>query len=224
MLVGLVVGSVGFVAGIWVLIRLLANSEPTYQGRILDEWRAQLTNSNPETAKAALVVVQNLIIPGLTNRMFHDTYDSSTRLFIIEKLDSLPGVNVDYVSADSRRIQAVKDLASLGSLAKPGVPALLEAVRGADESLCAEAATALAEIHADPDLAIPALLSKITDSRGNGRPEVVDALGEYGTAAKAAVPKLIGMLQDWSSKEIRFAVPRALKKIDPEAAAKVGVK
>jgi HEAT repeat protein len=224
MLLGVMTGSVGIVGGIWVLTRLLANSEPTYQGRILDEWRGQLTNSNSESAKAALAVVQDLIIPSLTGQMLHDTNDSSARLFLIEKLDSLPGVSVAFLSADSRRVRAVRDLASLGTLAMPGVPALLEAVRGPDESLCAEAATALAEIHADPEQAVPALLACMTDSRGNGRPEVVDALGEYGAAAKAAVPKLIGMLQDRSSKEIRFAVPQALKRIDPEAAAKAGVK
>lgn len=221
---GIVGGFAVIAFGIWALTHLLADRERLFEGHTIDEWRERLTNSSPQSAALARGVVTKLIIPALTNQMFCDTNDSSFKVFMADKLESLPGVQVDFSSSSERRIQAVIALASFGVEARSAGPALIEAVRRPEELLCAHAASALAEIQVDAESAVPALLASIVDSQGNGRPEVVDALGEYGDRAKAAVPKLIGLLQDRSSKEIRFAVPRALKKIDPEAAAKAGVR
>ena len=224
LLAGVGAGLVMVVAGIWILIRALANHEPLYQGKEIAYWREQLASDRPASVSEAKGLLQSFIIPQLTHQMFNDTNDSDFRIFLMDKLDSLPGVTVDFFSADSRRIQAIKDLASLGPLARAATPALVEAVRSQDPLLCAPAATALAEIQADPETAIPALIGSLTDHDGNGRPETVDALAEYGPKARAAVPLLIKLLPDRSSKEIRSAVPRALRKIDPEAAMKAGVK
>jgi HEAT repeat protein len=48
-------------------------------------------------------------------------------------------------------------------------------------------------------------------------------LGLFGSNAKSAVPELIKLLGDPSSNVVDHAAS-TLKKIDPEAAAKVGVK
>ena len=68
---------------------------------------------------------------------------------------------------------------------------------------------------------MPALLHALLRADGHGRPEVVDALAEYGADARIAIPQLLNLLDDFGSKEIRGAVPRALKAIDPERFAKL---
>jgi hypothetical protein len=83
-------------------------------------------------------------------------------------------------------------------------------------------ARALAGIQADPDAVIPVLIGCLVDGDGHGRPDVVEALAQYGSRAKAAVPTLVKLLKDRSSKEIVRAVPRALRRIDPAAAAAAG--
>ncbi len=82
----------------------------------------------------------------------------------------------------------------------------------------------MVRIQAEPDQAIPALIGCLLDRQGRGRPDVVEALGEFGPKARAAAPVLVKLLADRSSKDIIVAVPTALKNIDPEAAAKAGVK
>jgi HEAT repeat protein len=51
----------------------------------------------------------------------------------------------------------------------------------------------------------------------------IRALGEYGGDANAAVPQLLEALKD-PNYSIRNSATNALKKIDPEAAAKAGIK
>jgi HEAT repeat protein len=49
------------------------------------------------------------------------------------------------------------------------------------------------------------------------------ALGEFGTNGKSAVGPLVEMLSE-TNQDARNAVTKALKAIDPEAAARAGVK
>jgi HEAT repeat protein len=100
----------------------------------------------------------------------------------------------------------------------------MEALKRQDDLLCEPAAAALVKIQADPEQVIPALIACLVDSNGHGRADVVEALGEFGPKSKAAVPVLVKLLGDHSSKELVAAVPRALRKIDTDAAAKAGVK
>ena len=156
--------------------------------------------------------------------MFSDTNDSRVRLALIEQLNGLPRVHIDFVPQEGRRVQSINDLGSLGPKAKGAAWALLAALDPNDDVLCGAAATALVKIQADPDQVIPRLIPCLIDRQGRGRPDVVEALGEFGPKARAAVPVLIKLLADRSSKDIVAAVPIALKQIDPDAAAKAGVK
>jgi hypothetical protein len=66
--------------------------------------------------------------------------------------------------------------------------------------------------------------------------EAATALGNYGSLARIAFPKIVPLLKLWKSKDrnvlvltaedrdLLAAARQALKKIDPEAAAKIGVK
>jgi hypothetical protein len=153
--------SAGVLAGLcvlagctWVLSRTLGTHETLYQGKSLDYWSMQLTNRDAAASNQAVAVLYSDIIPHLTNQMVSDTNDSALRVALIDKLNMLPGIQMEFVGAEQRRVQAVMDLAAFGPRAKPAVPILLK------------------------------------------------------------------LLKDRSSKEIVKAVPKALKQIDPEAAAK----
>jgi HEAT repeat protein len=49
------------------------------------------------------------------------------------------------------------------------------------------------------------------------------ALGHFGTEAKDAIPALIKLFQEDSDASSNLVIGEALKTIDPETAAKVGV-
>ena len=219
---GVLAGLCVLVAGTWILSRAVGNHETMYQGKSLYYWSVQLTNQDAGASNKAAAVLYSRIIPHLTNQMFSDTHDSKLRLALIDELNTLPGIQIDFVGASSRRVQAVMDLASFGSRAKSAAPALVEALKRQDGVLCEPAAGALLSIEADPQAVIPALIGCMVDDKGHGRSDVVEALAQYGPRAKAAVPILVKLLKDRSSKEIIRAVPRALRRIDPEAAARAG--
>jgi hypothetical protein len=220
----LIAGLAALTAGIRLLSRALGDREVRFQGRTLDYWCGQLSNRDAAASNQANAVLQGVIIPQLTNQMFADTNDSTLRLFLVDRLNGLPGVQVVATPAEGRRGQAVLSLAALGPKAQAAVPALIEAVRRKEEVLCGPAAAALVQLQADPDTVIPVLIEALFDRDGRGQPDVVEALGEFGPRSKAAVPALLKLREDRSSKEIMRAVPAALKRIDPEAAAKAGVR
>ena len=68
---------------------------------------------------------------------------------------------------------------------------------------------------------MPLLIGYLEDN--DLRVEAAEALGDFGSAAKSSVPKLLPLLEI-PDKDLRHAVTEALKKIDPEAAAKAGIK
>lgn len=225
LLIGVVVGICVIIGAVLILGRALGDHETLYQGKPFNYWCEQLTNHDAAAANRARATVSNLIIPQLTNQMFTDTNDSRLRMAVIDQLNDLPGVRIFYTPALGRRAQAVNDLGALGPLAKAGAtPALIEVFKNKDSFLIGPAADAMVKIQADPDTVIPLLMQCMMDRDGHGQSDVVEALGEYGPKAKAAVPTLIKLLSDRSSKDIMEAVPQALKKIDPEAAAKAGVR
>ena len=79
-------------------------------------------------------------------------------------------------------------------------------------------------IHSDADLTIPALIDCLNNPQNGARAEAATALAAFGGQAKAAVPILVKLLEERTDKELMRAVPAALKKIDPEAAAHAGIK
>lgn len=111
---------------------------------------------------------------------------------------------------------------------------LLAALTDSDPSVRGTAAIALVQIHPqDHNIVEKAMPFLIEDLRGlqgpnigfplNFRHPAIRALEECASEARPAVPALLECLQD---KELymRQAAGRALKAIDPEAAAKAGIK
>jgi len=70
---------------------------------------------------------------------------------------------------------------------------------------------------------IPALINLLRDANSFTRWQGALFLERFGTDSQGAVPTLIPLLSD-SHADVRRAVTNALKAIDPEAAAKAGIK
>lgn len=212
------------VAGIVALPHWLATPDLQFQGRSLDGWVADLESANQNTSHAAALVAKDVIVPKLVEIIQRDTADHPAKIALIEALDRLPGLHVDFVPAEGRRALALEDLARLGPAGVPAMPELMRLLGEQDERLIGHAATALVAVRCDPSKAVPALLRALLRPDGHGRPEVVEALAAYGPRASLAVPQLERLQSDYSSKEIRLAVPRALKAIDPDRFAKLPVR
>lgn len=215
--------AVGIFAGIGVgiiavLPRWLATPDATFAGRFTEDWVADLHSGNAGSSNAAVSMAATVIVPQLLDVVHRDTNDHRLKVFLVESLDALPGIHVEFIPADGRRALALKELAKLGPAGASAIPDLvgLLVLNGVDEQLIAGAATALTAVRCEPAVAVPALQHALVRPDGHGRPEVVEALGEYGPAARGAIPQLVHLLDDRGSKEIRVVVPRALKMIDPK--------
>lgn len=221
-LVGVGGGFVVLIGIVWVLAHTLGDTlRPLYAGKPLDSWQQQLSSHDPAASNEAFTIVTGQVIPQLTNILFNDTNDSSFRLSLISTLNGLPGVRIYYLTAQGRRIKAAQSLGDFGPVAKSAVPALIQTVKGNDERIHEAAVRALGSIHSDPDVVIPFLTSYLDNDDLND--EAATALGNYGSLAKSAVPKIIPLLHA-SDDDAQAAAHNALLQIDPEAAAKAGIK
>lgn len=161
-------------------------------------------------------------------------------------------VHFHFRSADQRRPDAVRGYEALGSLASAQVPVLMDcltndpspkvriaaacalgyigpearvagpalffAAKDTDGSVRNDALWALSRILPDDQLTIPVLIAGLFDTNPIARENAAIGLAKYGQDAKAAVPALLGTLA------INRSAGWALKQIDPEAAAKAGVR
>jgi HEAT repeat protein len=122
------------------------------------------------------------------------------------------------------RQQVADVLGSAGPEARGAVPALRKALKDESPAVRLNAAAALWRVTGDGKSALPVLVAAL--KREEPLPLRVQAarkLGEVGPAAKAAVPALLEAWRDPDTSAQNFAAI-ALKAIDPEAAAKAGVR
>jgi HEAT repeat protein len=219
--IGVLMAAVILVGVIWVLSKTLGNARETlYAGQPLSRWQQQLDSRDVGASNRAYAVLNAQVIPQLIDTMFHDTNDSKIRLAVIGFLNGLPGIQITYFDALERRSGAVGGLGQLGPVAKAAVPSLVQVLKGSDR-LHEDAIRALGNIHSDPEVVIPLLIPYLTNDDFNDKAAI--ALGNYGSLAKEAVPKIVPLLKA-RDKDDRYAARVALKQIDPEAAAKAGVK
>lgn len=115
-------------------------------------------------------------------------------------------------------------LACIGPAANNAVPALVRVATDATNICSVEAILALCNIHSRAELAVPVLINCLNRTNDiNVQLYALEALAKFGREADQAVPALIKILKDPKS-EIREEVRMALKRIDPEAVAKEGIK
>jgi hypothetical protein len=209
---------------LWGLAETLRDRDPRYRGRTSFEWSELATNGPVGLRDEAIAVARELIVPDLVRRIRSDTNDSPVAMALAGALNGLPGIDIQHTAAEGRRNLAVQELGMFGTNSAAAIPLLLEYLRATDEDLCGSSAEILPRIGATAETMVPLLVERLRDANGHGRPIMVEALGGYGPKARAAYPALLALRGDRSSKEIIFAVPAALKAIDPGAAARDGVK
>jgi HEAT repeat protein len=219
---GVLMGLLILIGVVWLLSKTLGNlREPSCAGRSLSYWQQQLEGHDAGASNKAYTVVNAEVVPQLIDTMFHDTNDSKIRLAAIKVLNGLPGIQIYYVESAGRRCGAAVNLGQLGPAAKAAVPALIEALKGKDSGLHEAAIGALGKIRSEPETVIPLLIPYLEDDSLDV--PAAGALAEFGGLAKPAVSKLLPLLHAKDDDD-RAAAKAALKKIDPIAAAKAGVK
>jgi HEAT repeat protein len=85
------------------------------------------------------------------------------------------------------------------------------------------AADALVELRKEPELVVPVFSEFLTSPDARMRVFGASVLGSLGTDAKAAIPLLLKLRTD-EDPDVRESAARALREIDPQAAANAGVK
>lgn len=208
---------------LWVLIRALDEGAPRYQGQPLAYWVERVNSLDLAASNQACVILHTTVIPQLVETMFHDTSDSRFRLALIDQLNTLPGVQIYSPVAAGRRVAAVQALGQIGPQAKGALPDLIKVLKGNDRAPRPAAALALGQIHSEPETIIPLLVALLDDPQHDVPENAVAGLGQMGSLSKPVVPRLLPLLKA-PDKDMRHAVTIALMQIDPEAAAKAGVR
>jgi HEAT repeats len=131
-------------------------------------------------------------------------------------------IYAENISLDSR-CQTMAALGEIGPEAKSAIPTILGVLKTTNGPVRWYAVLALGRIHGEPELVVPELLKPLHDPDARLHRYAAEALGEFGTNAQSAIPDLTLMLND-PNNLTRYAATNALKQIDPEAAARAGVK
>jgi HEAT repeat protein len=113
----------------------------------------------------------------------------------------------------------------LGTNAEPLIPVLLGALQQTNTDIQERAIEVLGKVHARPESCVAAITPFLQSTNNHVREASVDALLAFGTAARqgAVVSELIRSLND-PDGFVRTQAAKALRRIDPEAAARAGVK
>jgi HEAT repeat protein len=131
------------------------------------------------------------------------------------------------------RVLAFEALGMIGPKAKAAMPALrnLLTTNANDLYWGEKTAVAIWRIDGDVTNTLPVLIQGLSQPDPQERGEAIDVMAEMGPQAKAAVPVLLNELSQPTVPAIIATdadsgqkITNALKQIDPEAAAKAGVK
>jgi hypothetical protein len=126
--------------------------------------------------------------------------------------------------SENSQLATATVLGSIGPSARQAVPLLLQGMKTTNLQARATHIIALGQIHAEPALVVPVLVDCLhSDADMEDRVRAAEALGKFEAEAKPAVPELVALL-DGDDIGVRAVMAAALKAIDPEAAAKAGVR
>lgn len=199
---------------------LLAPLEPVHQGRRLAAWLQDFDSASPQRRDRAAEAVRQMgaaVVPSLVEILRQR--DSGFKVALGKWMNAVVPVQLYFRPAGERHRQAIQACRALGPAGRPAIPELIALLNDAESS--SAAAHALAVI----DLRIFPLSRALTD--GNYAAPVRRSIalrlacGWYNP--QQVVPALVQGLQDADSG-VSVAAAESLKRIDPAAAARLGLK
>jgi HEAT repeat protein len=140
--------------------------------------------------------------------------DELIELLLTRLEDSHPQVRQD--AAEALRWQKPRKWEHL--------PPMLKAMQRTDSKLRASIAEVLGEFGTEGGGVVPVLCDALMDKNRYVRSKAIDSLGKIGTPARQAVPALLRLAGDAKEEWEREEAAQALKRIDPKAAEKAGIK
>ncbi len=120
------------------------------------------------------------------------------------------------------RLRAIITLGEIGSPAATTVPALKKFLQDTDGDIQLRTAFAIWQITGDAQESLPVLEELLGTEKHYG--PAIQTLGEMGPAALKMLPTLVRLYRDEEVAADRLALAATIKKIDPKAAAKLGIK
>ena len=183
------------------LAGLAADQEPSYNGRLLSQWLADLQpgRAGGHPTEGAVRAMGTNAIPTLLKWISyqHSSPERSGQTRPTASASGASGANHGpTLIPEERARRAVYAFRFLGAVARPAIPQLTQLARSSSDGNRADrCAESLAAIGAE---AIPSLLSLATNSPLPARWYAIAALEYFASdpAAEAAVPALIGCLGD----------------------------
>jgi hypothetical protein len=184
----------------------------------------RVTNSPLKLARIKLLRAQSLIPVHLhTADEYHDmacfgfyALGPMGKEGVPDLITLLDGTNQDISAV------AITCLGNIGPEANSAVPRLIRFINDPDRIVRFGTTVTLSRIHMRPELVVPVLATNLSPTNVI-LATTINAVAAFGEAAKSTVPILLTFLNQ-ENDYVREATTNALKAIDPEAAAKAGVK
>jgi HEAT repeat protein len=152
---------------------------------------------------------------------FHSRQSATYSLLTIDPKATLEAFTRNLSSPDLEvRRNSARNFVYFKKGGLAAVPALVKCLADADDTVQQNAAVALREIGAQPEMVVPALTKMLDGANAKTQIVCAIALGGFGEAAKPAVPKIIDILKRTTDQFEGQAVFMALNRIDPEAASR----
>jgi HEAT repeat protein len=188
-------------------------------------------------ARAADALVQiapdrakELVYPAMEPWLSQQAFFSTPAAQVVLKFDKDNQKAIDALvqglkdSGDYNRQNAADALAKTGANGKKAIPALKEALKDGAPNVRTRAALALWKIdNQSAEIVLPLLLDELkTKEPPHMRLVAIHAVAELGSDAKKVIPELLE-LRKHRDLGVRNAATEAIKKIDPDAYAKIGM-
>lgn len=119
---------------------------------------------------------------------------------------------------------AARALARFGKDAQPGIPALVKLLKDPNHWARDAGLRALGALHLKAEVSVPALVTALDSTNHLFAFDVALTLQAYGAAAKPAIPALIDYFEREENPNLHGTIIHVIDQIDPEAAAKAGIK
>jgi hypothetical protein len=197
-----------------------------YELNISEDSQSETAMSLAYVGPAAIAAVPSLLNGIKTNSSSDVRFSSIKTLGAIHSLpEKVVPVLTDLLNNSGVivRLAAAEALGHYGTNAKPAVTTLFKALNDRELAVRDAAEEALTQI--DPTAFVVRLTEALGDADAEVRAKAAATLQSagFGMEARSAVPALIRATRD-PDESVRSFASEALKTIDPEAAAKAGIK